>query len=47
MRGNSVSHYVINQRFGGKNYSKNLIIRELISNGVVSELPLKIVFEFG
>ena len=35
----------IDQCFGVKIYSKNLIIRDLISNGVVSELPHKIVVE--
>ena len=48
-RDNSVSHYVDRPVFWGgvKNYSKNRIIRELISNGVISELPHKIVFELN
>ena len=48
MQGNSVSHYVDRPVFGGggvKITPKNLIIREFISNGAISELPHKIVFE--
>ena len=45
MRGNSVSHYVDRRVFWGVKFTpNNRIIRDLISNRVISELPHKIVF---